>query len=57
VFERFDQVSHLQMPLPAAALKDGKMTGHRFRMRTIDETILPDPKIAALIEKVRVSFF
>jgi len=37
-------------------VEHGKVTGHMFKMRTIDSSITPDPKIEALIEKVRAPF-
>ena len=37
-------------------VEDGKVTRHVFKMRTINTDIIPDPKIAALIEKIRAPF-
>ena len=39
-----------------AFMKDGKLVGHSFKMRTIDTSIKPNAKIAALIKKIRVKF-
>lgn len=36
--------------------KDNKIIGHKFTFHVVDETIKPDTKIAALIEKVRAPF-
>ncbi len=37
-------------------MKEGKLTGHVFKMRTIDVNIKPNAKIQALIEKERMKF-
>lgn len=45
------RLGHIQL-----FVKDGKVTGHTFKMRTIDVNIKPNAKIAALVEKVRAPF-